>query len=175
MTEVIVSDIPPEGRELIFAEDAQALDLSADGARFIQPITAELLLQKTGDAVRVTGHLALSVMFECVGCLREYMASFDIPVDAQCLPGTPSTLAGEHPMPPQEAENYYYRDNTILLDELVREEVLLAIPYKPLCKSDCRGLCAQCGQDLNIETCGCAPPPDPRLAALREYFNKRSG
>ena len=65
-----------------------------------------------------------------------------------------------------------YRDEVLDLDDLVREEVLLAMPYKPLCKSDCRGLCPHCGVDLNTETCQCAPPPDPRLAALRQFFKK---
>src|SRR5207244_826969 len=97
-------------------------------------------------AVSVTGRLALSVMFECVDCLREFLASFEIPVEAQYLPGSPSLVAGEHVMPVEEAENYYYRDDVIDLDELVREEVLLAMPYNPLCKPDCRGLCPQCHQ-----------------------------
>jgi uncharacterized protein len=170
MTEVVVSNIPDEGLMLSFQEDAAALDLTAPGARFIQPVTADVLLRKAGDAVSVTGRLALSVMFECVDCLREFLASFEIPVEAQYLPGSPSLVAGEHVMPVEEAENYYYRDDVIELDDLVREEVLLAIPYKPLCTPDCRGLCPQCGVDLNTETCQCAPPPDPRLAALRQFF-----
>jgi len=170
MTEVVVSNIPDEGLTLSFHEDPAALDLTAPGARFIQPVTADVLLRKAGDAVSVTGRLALSVMFECVDCLREFLASFEIPVEAQYLPGSPSLVAGEHVMPVEEAENYYYRENVIELDDLVREEVLLAIPYKPLCTPDCRGLCPQCGVDLNTETCQCAPPPDPRLAALRQLF-----
>ena len=152
MTEVVVSNIPDEGLTLSFQEDAAALDLTAPGARFIQPVTADVLLRKAGDTVSATGRLALSAMFECVDCLREFLASFEIPVEAQYLPGSPSLVAGEHVMPVEEAENYYYRDDVIELDDLIREEVLLAIPYKPLCKPDCRGLCPQCGVDLNMET-----------------------
>jgi uncharacterized protein len=123
--------------------------------------------------VSVTGRLTLSIMCECVDCLCEFLATLEVPVNAQYLPGSPSLVAGEHVMPVEEAENYYYRDDVIVLDDLVREEVLLAMPYKLLCKPDCRGLCAQCGRDLNTGTCGCAPPPDPRLAALRQYLKDK--
>src|SRR2546422_132133 len=68
------------------------------------------------------------------------------------------------------AEDYYYQDDVVVLDDLVRQEVILAVPFSPQCRADCRGLCPQCGQDLNVGACACAPPPDPRWAALREYL-----
>jgi DUF177 domain-containing protein len=64
--------------------------------------------------------------------------------------------------------------NTLVLDNLIREEALLALPARPKCQPTCRGLCPQCGQDLNIGQCQCAPPPDPRLAVLKEYLKKSS-
>jgi len=73
-------------------------------------------------------------------------------------------------MPPEAAEDYYYQDDVVVLDDLVRQEAILAVPFSPQCRADCRGLCPQCGQDLNVGTCACAPPPDPRWAALREYL-----
>lgn len=52
------------------------------------------------------------------------------------------------------------------LDALVKEDVLLAIPSKVLCKPDCKGLCSQCGKNLNDGPCDCKEPVDPRLAGL---------
>jgi len=77
---------------------------------------------------------------------------------------------GEYRMPPEEAEDYHYQDDVVVLDDLVRQEVILAVPFSPQCRVDCRGLCPQCGQDLNVGTCACAPPPDTRWAVLREYL-----
>lgn len=53
------------------------------------------------------------------------------------------------------------------LEPLFREQFVLAVPYAPLCREDCAGLCAQCGIDKNSGTCACEKPIDPRLAALK--------
>jgi uncharacterized protein len=53
------------------------------------------------------------------------------------------------------------------LEPLFREQFVLAIPFAPLCREDCKGLCPQCGTDLNSGTCKCEKPIDPRLAALK--------
>jgi uncharacterized protein len=52
------------------------------------------------------------------------------------------------------------------LRPLVRDALLLELPLAPLCREDCRGLCAHCGADLNDGPCDCAPPRDPRWDAL---------
>lgn len=52
------------------------------------------------------------------------------------------------------------------LAEMVREQLILAVPEYVLCREDCRGLCARCGRDLNLEPCDCRPEVDPRWAAL---------
>ena len=55
----------------------------------------------------------------------------------------------------------------------MREQFYLALPMKPLCREDCKGLCAQCGTNLNTGTCDCAPVwEDPRLAALKAIRGK---
>ena len=50
---------------------------------------------------------------------------------------------------------------------MLREQFVLAVPFAPLCREDCKGLCPQCGIDLNTGTCACEKPVDPRLAALK--------
>ncbi len=169
MDRVQVSEIPEEGLRLSVKEDPAALDLAVGGGRFLEPIAVDLFLVKAEKAVLVTGRITAPVAFECVRCLREFPASLDIPISTQFVPPTPLP-SGEHPMPPQQAEDYYCRDDAIVLDDLVRQEVLLAVPFSPQCRDDCRGLCVQCGQDLNQGACSCAPPPDPRWAVLRQHL-----
>lgn len=64
--------------------------------------------------------------------------------------------------------------NELDLGAMVREELVLAAPAFVLCRDDCRGLCAQCGSDLNEGPCGCTPEPDPRWAALRALQARES-
>lgn len=66
-----------------------------------------------------------------------------------------------------------YRDETIDLGEVVREQLYLALPMKPLCQEDCKGLCPVCGVNRNRETCACQQEwVDPRMAALAEWKSR---
>ena len=170
MDRVQVSEIPEEGLSLSVKEDPAALDLTITGVRFLEPISVDVFLVKAEKAVMTTGRITVPVAFECVRCLREFPSSLDIPLSTQFVPAPPQLPSGEHPMPSEQAEDYYYRDDVIVLNDLVRQEVLLAVPFSPQCRADCRGLCSQCGQDLNRGECACAPPPDPRWAVLRQHL-----
>ena len=68
----------------------------------------------------------------------------------------------------QELDLYSYEGETIDLERLLREQLVLAVPFAPLCHEDCKGLCAYCGVDKNREQCECQPPIDPRLAKLQD-------
>ena len=67
----------------------------------------------------------------------------------------------------EDADEEVFDGKTIDLDPIVREQVLLALPMNAVCREDCKGLCAQCGQNLNEKQCGCETKViDPRLAPL---------
>jgi uncharacterized protein len=67
----------------------------------------------------------------------------------------------------------YYQGEGLLLEDALREQVLLALPLKVICREDCRGLCPHCGTNLNIGQCSCAEPAeDPRWAALKDIRSK---
>jgi uncharacterized protein len=70
----------------------------------------------------------------------------------------------------------YYEGDRLDLGEVVREQVLLGLPLKPLCREDCHGLCPRCGKNRNAGACGCKPEEeagDPRLEPLRKLFDKK--
>ena len=67
----------------------------------------------------------------------------------------------------EDLDVFPYDGEKIDLEPLFREQFVLAVPYAPLCMETCKGLCPQCGTDLNTGTCTCEKPIDPRLAALK--------
>ena len=68
-------------------------------------------------------------------------------------------------------DDYIVVENNVLdLDELINEEIQLFLPAKMLCKDDCKGLCQNCGKNLNYEKCECVKEVDPRLAALADLL-----
>ena len=72
-----------------------------------------------------------------------------------------------------EAEVSYYQGEGLLLEDALREQVLLAVPLKAICREDCKGLCPHCGKNLNLETCSCSEPvEDPRWSALKDLRGK---
>ena len=80
---------------------------------------------------------------------------------------------GEHAITPDETEIGYYQESGLLLEDVVREQVLLSLPTRTLCKVDCKGLCPRCGQNLNTATCSCSETPsDPRWNALADIAGK---
>jgi uncharacterized protein len=67
-----------------------------------------------------------------------------------------------------ETEIGYYEGDGLLLEDVLREQILLALPAKILCKEDCKGLCPECGRNRNTDPCDCAATSvDPRWASLQ--------
>src|SRR5207244_12287968 len=72
-----------------------------------------------------------------------------------------------------EAEISYYQGQGLRVEDVLREQVLLAVPVKAICREECKGLCPHCGRNLNLEQCSCAEPvEDPRWAALKDIRRK---
>jgi uncharacterized protein len=117
----------------------------------------------------VAGTLGLS----CSRCLEEFALEVDEPFDVLCLPASDNTGEEEREIEEDDLTTVFYRDQTIDLGQLVTEQFYLAVPMKPLCREDCRGLCPRCGTNLNAGACGCTHAwVDPRLAGLRDLLKK---
>jgi len=82
-------------------------------------------------------------------------------------------LSDDHSISTSETEIGYYQKSGLVLEEIVREQVLLSIPARTLCRQDCKGLCPRCGQNLNSGTCACETvPADPRWTALSDLRSR---
>jgi uncharacterized protein len=128
---------------------------------------------KTIDDIRLQGDLSTRLELACARCLdpleQDVARKFDL------LYRPLGTEAGkeEISITAVEAEVSYYQGDGLLLEDALREQVLLALPLRAICREDCKGLCPHCGKNLNAEQCSCAEPhEDLRWSALKEIRDK---
>jgi uncharacterized protein len=156
-------------RQYEIEEDISGIDIDLE---VVQPLVGRIRLLRTTDGILVTGSLHTEVRVSCRRCLK----SFDLPVDfaleEQFRPSIDVYTGAA--LPVEDGEDVVTRtDLHHMLDitEVIRQDLLLAMPMSPLCSQDCRGLCARCGADLNTETCTCQEEEaDPRLEVLRQLL-----
>ena len=140
----------------------------ADTYRIVAPVELEFDIHKDKDKFRLEGRVRTELELECSRCIEPYRFPIDAAFDQRYLPAAEASTDAESEVGEDDLETSFYADDQIDLSQLMREQFYLALPMKPLCREDCKGLCAQCGTNLNTGTCDCAPVwEDPRLAALR--------
>jgi uncharacterized protein len=108
-----------------------------------------------------------TIELACSRCLEDYALPVDEAFDVLYLPHAPTGAGEERAVEDDDLSTAFYDDNVIDLGQLMQEQCYLAVPMKPLCKEDCRGLCPQCGTNFNTASCDCRTSwVDPRLAVL---------
>ncbi|MBI4010843.1 MAG: DUF177 domain-containing protein [Candidatus Rokubacteria bacterium] len=159
---VRISEISDEGLEIespvglgvVFPEAGWTLD------------AVGLHIERRGGDVVVTGSFRATARLQCSRCLEPLVTQVDPPVDVHLVP-VPSVRHEEVELGPDDLELDFYQGDTLDVAGLLRSETDLALPMKPLCRVDCRGLCPVCGANRNVTACACeVRTVDPRLAPL---------
>lgn len=123
--------------------------------------------------IRVNGELTATFQMACARCLEPVTQKLAHKFDLLYRPVGADAGKEELSVTAVEAEISYYEGDGLLLEDVLREQVLLAIPIKVICKEDCKGLCPHCGKSLNLAQCSCEEPvEDPRWSALKEIRSK---
>jgi uncharacterized protein len=106
--------------------------------------------------VLAEGKIKTTVAFACDRCLENYTLDIDdsFKLDLEYT-ATDRFVAAEHEISPSEMDMIYLEEPVLDVFEILGQQVFLMIPGKHLCQESCKGLCAMCGANLNIETCGC--------------------
>ncbi|MCS7314934.1 MAG: DUF177 domain-containing protein [Bryobacterales bacterium] len=162
--ELVLRDLPiaevfsPGAVDYFDAHLRQVSDLVVRGVAILRQPTMEIL---------VKGHLSVEMQADCDRCLEP--ASFPLSLDFDLVyQPLPAAMPEEVVLSPEETEIAFYRGLGIELADVVREQVLLALPMRRVCRPDCRGICPVCGGNRNLVNCGCRQEwVDDRWAALR--------
>jgi uncharacterized protein len=138
------------------------------------PVRLEVDIVNEKDDYRLAGRVTTTLELGCVRCLEPFQLPIDAAFDLRYQPFEANTGEGEREIQADDLESAFYKDESIDLEQLMREQFYLALPMKPLCVPECKGLCPQCGANLNQTTCSCAPEwQDPRLAGLRRLLDQQ--
>ena len=146
----------------------------ADPYRIVAPVNLLFEIHKDKDKFRLVGQVHTRLELACSRCLEPFELLVDASFDLRYLPASDASSEADREIREDDLETSYYRDDQIDLSELMREQFYLLLPMKPLCREECRGLCTQCGTNLNTGSCECAPAwEDPRLAPLKGLLGRR--
>ena len=117
--------------------------------------------------IRLRGRFAGNFEVPCARCVEPVKTPLAAEYDLIFRPAGADAEAPERSITAPETEIGYYQDDSLLLEDVLREQVLLALPVRTLCKPDCKGLCPRCGANRNNQACNCEEgPADPRWEAL---------
>ena len=159
---VRVDEIPDSGRTLGFHWDQEMLGRFVPpddpfSLKLLKPVNVVLFLEKSADHVRVTGTIKGDLEVACHRCLNPVSLPLDERVDMY-LVAEARTEGDEEEELDSDVLLYEFFDGEVIeVDELVAEQIFLALPVKVLCSENCRGICPGCGANLNDEACGCKP------------------
>ncbi len=116
----------------------------------------------------IRGETNVMIAIPCDRCLEEVQAGIHLVFDKE-LPLEEAARTDEDGMEEADYMTGFHLD----VDRLVYDEILVNWPMKVLCKDDCKGICKQCGVNLNLHDCDCSKTElDPRMAAIQDVFNK---
>jgi len=130
---------------------------------------------RTKEGVLVTVHLEGIEHEVCSRCLAGVVVPMRIDFTEEFLPKVDMRTGAPAPKPEDPEAFRIDAEHTLDLEEAVRQWWTAAVPMQPLCRPDCRGLCARCGQDLNAGPCACQPDEDERWSPLRKLARKLEG
>jgi uncharacterized protein len=151
-----------------FGDEAEQMgDLAASGQ-------AEVIHEHRGPKqvvadIRLRGRFAGRFKVPCARCIEPVEVPLAADLDLIFRPIGADSDAPERSITTDETEIGYYQEDSLLLEDVLREQVVLSLPARTLCKPDCKGLCPRCGANRNTQPCSCdAGPSDPRWEELTE-------
>ncbi len=167
LTDVFTSDGKVRNESLAYEQDL--ISYMGNNYKIITKSPLELSFSNIGKGkILMKGQLKLELEMPCDRCLEFITESIELEIEDELI--SPDVFA-ENEQTEEEKQDYLigYELDT---EALMNSEILINMPVKVLCSPDCKGICKQCGQNLNEGSCECDTfVPDPRMAAIKDIFN----
>jgi uncharacterized protein len=149
-----VNKISDSGYALNDTVDIDNSQLLEDDSFFVEGIDYQIFFSRQNQRIQAQGKIRTAISLVCVRCLEQFElkinSRFDIILFPKEMVDQRSTALED-----EELEYIFYENDQIDLEKILIEQVNLFIPFKPICKADCKGICPSCGASLNRGACSC--------------------
>ena len=136
-------------------------------------IQIDLMAERQALEVRIRGRLRTDVGLACSRCLEPVQFPVTTEFDQFYESNAEHPLHGEIALHERDTEIGFFSGDFIEVSDIAREQILLSLPMKPICREDCKGLCPYCGKNRNLKDCNCESVlVDPRLVQLLKIKNR---
>ena len=150
------------------------LDLDDERLKLIEPAEVSGKVRQQGNRTHVSGRVTARVQAECDRCLKLVELPVDSRFKLEYVTAEDYRAQQAVELTEEDLDLSVFDGEAIDIDELVKEEVLLAVPDHVLCAESCKGICPVCGANKNSVECGCeAREIDPRWAGLKKLVNSK--
>jgi uncharacterized protein len=162
-----LEDIQDEPLRFAYELGLPAASLDREPLLEISPVDFSGTVSRMENGFSLDGRIRYAGELECSRCLAAYPFQEDEHFSLSLYPRT-SPTPDEVALERSDLDAYFYDEPVVSVVPIVEERIQLGVPMKPLCRPDCRGICPQCGTDLNSGNCACSPQADdPRWEALK--------
>jgi len=177
MSLVVNFDDIPDDEEYIFeiVEKPDYFQVDPEEGILRKDVYVQGSLSKLGREVFLKGNISTEVEMICSRCLEPLNFKIRSKISSHYVPGQESgNQESDVELHDSDIEIEYYSDDQIDLTQAVYDQMILSLPLVRLCKTDCQGICSQCGVNRNIKNCQCSNKDsiDPRLAVLKTLKDK---
>ena len=161
-----LSEIPDEGYRFEGVEARPVVDGVPLAAPL--PFTLKILREDEDNAgFALLGNFPFATQLPCSRCTEPLQYSGKAEFAFYLLPASEAPRDGETHLGDADMDIMYYESDEIVIETIAEEQLQLALPFKLLCRPDCKGLCPRCGQNLNAAACACPPEaPDPQMGVF---------
>ena len=146
-------------------ENLEPISFGGNKLVFTMPLSVDVRSSFDGEGFSVSGVLSSELLMHCTKCNKEFKQGFNIDFSERFIKASEEEA--------DEAECYPFFGETLELDKMILDLLVLNAPVYGLCKPDCKGLCPRCGADLNLGPCSCKKEVDPRLAVLAKLLEDK--
>ena len=141
--------------------DYPIINYNGSDIRTTSPIKVHVLVENSGKGLKLNGKLSANLMLSCSRCLEDFDYLLETDFEEELTNKDKD----------DDGDAIHFEGDTVDLTDIVVDNILLSLPMKALCREDCKGLCPQCGCNLNIKECNCSQKNvDPRFSVLKDLL-----